>query len=192
MFLLSYQFVIQTGHLGFKIVQLILLSSSQILPLGQKVQDPLCEKCSFPMLVYGRLVCITSSYLCTRLINYQRAKKVASDSLGLVDFNIVIRLVNFVLNLPYWQTNFFQEIHITELRTVINPAHEKFFFGLIKMTLVQQFKIIENDDFSLSCCAMSFRSHHVWRGLFDKFCPRSWGSRTCERTWERSTMENQV
>ncbi|XP_073229606.1 uncharacterized protein [Porites lutea] len=28
----------------------------QILPIGQKVQDPLCEKCSFPILVYGRLV----------------------------------------------------------------------------------------------------------------------------------------
>ena len=115
-FLLSYQFVIQTRHLGFKIVQLILLSSSQILPIGQKVQDPLCEKCSFPILVYGRLVCITSIYLCTRLINYQRAKKVVSDSpvTRLVDFNIVIRLVNFVLNLLYWQTSFFQEIHITE------------------------------------------------------------------------------
>ena len=70
MFLLSYQFVIQTRHLGFKIVQLILLSSSQILPIGQKVQDPLlhlCEKCSLPILVYGRLVCITSIYLCTPL-----------------------------------------------------------------------------------------------------------------------------
>ena len=41
---------------------------------------------------------------------------------------------------------------------------------------------IKNDDFSLSCCAMSFRSHYVWRGVFDKFFPRSWGSRTYERT----------
>ena len=46
--------------------------------------------------------------------------------------------------------------------------------------------------FSLSCCAMSSRSHYVWREGFDKFCPRSWGSRTYERTWERSTVENQV
>ena len=31
----------------------------QIVPIGQKVQDPLlhlCEKCSLPILVYGRLV----------------------------------------------------------------------------------------------------------------------------------------
>ena len=45
----------------------------------------------------------------TYVLLYQRAKKVMSDSpvTRLVDFNIVIRLVNFVLNLPYWQTNFF-------------------------------------------------------------------------------------
>ena len=35
----------------------------------------------------------------------QRAKKVVSDSLGLVDF--VIRLVNSVLNLPEGQVKFF-------------------------------------------------------------------------------------
>ena len=45
----------------------------------------------------------------TYVLLYQRAKKVMSDSpvTRLVDFNIVIRLVNFVLNLPYWQMNFF-------------------------------------------------------------------------------------
>ena len=42
----------------------------------------------------------------------QRAKKVVSDSLGLVDFTVV--LVIFVLNLPDRQVLFFREIQITE------------------------------------------------------------------------------
>ena len=42
----------------------------------------------------------------------QRAKKVVSDSPGLVDF--AIRLVIFVLNLPDGQVLFFGEIQITE------------------------------------------------------------------------------
>ena len=42
----------------------------------------------------------------------QRAKKVMSDSPGLVDF--AIRLVIFVLNLPDGQVLFFGEIQITE------------------------------------------------------------------------------
>ena len=42
----------------------------------------------------------------------QCAKKVVSDSLGLVDF--AIGLVIFVLNLPDGQVLFFGEIHITE------------------------------------------------------------------------------
>ena len=42
----------------------------------------------------------------------QRAKKVVSDSPGLVDFSI--RLVIFVLNLPDRQILFFGEIQITE------------------------------------------------------------------------------
>ena len=42
----------------------------------------------------------------------QRAKKVVSDSPGLVDFSI--RLVIFVLNLPDRQVLFFGEIQITE------------------------------------------------------------------------------
>ena len=42
----------------------------------------------------------------------QRAKKVVSDSPGLVDFSI--RLVIFVLNLPDRQKLFFGEIQITE------------------------------------------------------------------------------
>ena len=42
----------------------------------------------------------------------QRAKKVVSDSLGLVDF--AIALVFFVLNLPDGQVLLFEEIQITE------------------------------------------------------------------------------
>ena len=42
----------------------------------------------------------------------QRAKKVVSDSLGLVDVTVV--LVIFVLNLPDRQVLFFREIQITE------------------------------------------------------------------------------
>ena len=42
----------------------------------------------------------------------QRAKNVVSDSLGLVDFTVV--LVIFVLNLPDRQVLFFREIQITE------------------------------------------------------------------------------
>ena len=42
----------------------------------------------------------------------QRAKKVVSDSLGLVDFTVV--LVIFVLNLSDRQVLFFREIQITE------------------------------------------------------------------------------
>ena len=42
----------------------------------------------------------------------QRAKKVVSDSPGLVDF--AIGLVIFVLNLPDGQVLFFGEIQITE------------------------------------------------------------------------------
>ena len=56
----------------------------------------------------------------------QRAKKVVSDSPGLVDF--AIRLVIFVLNLPDGQVLFFGEIQITE-GFVINPANQKGFWG---------------------------------------------------------------
>ena len=42
----------------------------------------------------------------------QCAKKVVSDSPGLVDF--AIRLMNSVLNLPDGQVMFFEEIQITE------------------------------------------------------------------------------
>ena len=50
-----------------------------------------------------------------------------SDSPGLVDF--ATGLVNSVLNLPDGQEKFSGEF------TVINPAHQKNFFGLYKVTL---------------------------------------------------------
>ena len=49
---------------------------------------------------------------CSLIFNNQRAKKVLSDSLGLVDF--AIGLVFFVLNLPDRQVLYFGEIQITE------------------------------------------------------------------------------
>ena len=42
----------------------------------------------------------------------QHAKKMVSDSLGLVDF--AVGLVNSVLNLPEWQVIFWGGIQITE------------------------------------------------------------------------------
>ena len=54
----------------------------------------------------------------------QCAKKVMSDSPGLVDF--AIGLVIFVLPLPDGQVLFFGEIQIIErLQIVINPANQK-------------------------------------------------------------------
>ena len=59
---------------------------------------------------------LSSSLTIISLINFvsfvQRAKKVVSDSLGLVDF--AIGLVVFVLNLPDGKVLFFGEIQITE------------------------------------------------------------------------------
>ena len=56
----------------------------------------------------------------------QRAKKVVSDSLGLVDF--AIGLVIFVLNLPDRQVLFFWG-NSNYRRIVINPANQKGFWG---------------------------------------------------------------
>ena len=57
----------------------------------------------------------------------QRAKKVVSDSPGLVDF--ATGLVNCVLNLLDGHVKFLGEF------TVINPAHQKNVFRLHKVTL---------------------------------------------------------
>ena len=52
----------------------------------------------------------------------QRAKKVVSDSPGLVDF--AIGLVNSVLNLPDRQVKYFEEFNLQKNRE-INSAHQK-------------------------------------------------------------------
>ena len=60
---------------------------------------------------------------------YQLAKKVVSDSHGLVDF--AIGLVIFVLNLPDGQSaTFFGNSNYK--RIVINPANQKGFGGQMK------------------------------------------------------------
>ena len=63
-------------------------------------------------------------------MHLQRAKKVVSDSLGLVDF--AMGLVNSVINLPDGQVNFFEEFKLQkncELNLCI-----KTFLGLVEMT----------------------------------------------------------
>ena len=60
------------------------------------------------------------------MVTGQRAKKVVSDSPGLVDF--AIGLVFFVLNLPDGQVLFFGG-NSNYRRIVINPANQKWFWG---------------------------------------------------------------
>ena len=63
----------------------------------------------------------------------QCAKKGLSHSPGLVDF--AIGLVNsvFFFFLPDEQVKFFAEFKI--YRTVVNPAYQKNFLGVVKMTV---------------------------------------------------------
>ena len=62
------------------------------------------------------------------IFDYQCAKKVVSDSPGLMDF--VIGLVNFVLNLPDGQVNYFEEyIQFLQKNFEISFVH-KCFWGL--------------------------------------------------------------
>ena len=56
-----------------------------------------------------------------------------SNSLAPVDF--AVGLVNSVLNMPNEQVNFFGKFTLQKMKPVINPAHPKFYFGLIKLTL---------------------------------------------------------
>ena len=65
--------------------------------------------------------CTLRSYLL--VLDEQRANKVVSDSLGLVDF--AIRLVNFVRNLPNGQVRFFAEFKSQKNRE-INSAYQMF------------------------------------------------------------------
>ena len=65
------------------------------------------------------------------IFDYQRAKKVVSDSLGLVDF--AIGLVNFVLNFPDGQVNYFEEFNFYR-RTLKSILFITMFLGLLEMT----------------------------------------------------------
>ena len=58
-------------------------------------------------LVWNRTVVLIGQQIWILLLSQQRAKKVLSDSLGLVDF--AIGLVNFVFNLPDGQVMFYEE-----------------------------------------------------------------------------------
>ena len=71
----------------------------------------------------------------------QRAKKVVSDSLGLVDF--AYGLVNSVFNLPNGQVMFFEEFE-WQKNCEINSANQEV-FGLAEMT-----SGLVNASFSLS------------------------------------------
>ena len=64
------------------------------------------------------------------LRGHQRAKKVVSHSLGLVDF--AIGLANSVLNLPDWQVKYFEEFSLQK-NCEINSTHQKI-LGLVEMT----------------------------------------------------------
>ena len=57
-------------------------------------------------------------------VREQRAKKVLSDSPGLVDF--AIEIVNSVLNFPDEQVKFFEEFKLQK-NCLINPAYQKVF-----------------------------------------------------------------
>ena len=99
----------------------------------------------------------------------QRAKKVASDSPGLVDF--AIGLVNSVFNLPDGQVIFFRNSN--NRRTVINPAHQIFFrlvemtFGLVHASYsLPQWQAVKLTFFVLPDCQglirnVSFKKFHL-------------------------------
>ena len=67
---------------------------------------------------------VLSRYIVYTRLQKQRAKKVVSDSPGLVDF--AIGLVNSVLNLADGQVKFFEEFKLQK-NCVINPAYQNVF-----------------------------------------------------------------
>ena len=67
---------------------------------------------------------VLSRYIVYTRLQKQRAKKVVSDSPGLVDF--AIGLVNSVLNLADGQVTFFEEFKLQK-NCVINPAYQNVF-----------------------------------------------------------------
>ena len=63
------------------------------------------------------------------LRGHQRAKKLVSHNLGLVDF--AIGLANSVLNLLDWQVKYFEEFNLQK-NCEINSTHQKI-WGLVEM-----------------------------------------------------------
>ena len=72
----------------------------------------------------------TTFLACAGDYSLQHAKKVVSDSLGLVDF--VIGLVNSVLNLPDGQVKFFGEFNSQKNCNQSGPVLQKMFSGRLK------------------------------------------------------------
>ena len=85
----------------------------------------LCDSCLRPFCILAAESPVFSNHI-------QHANKVVSDITGLVDF--AVRLVNYVPNVLERQTKFLGE---TYRRTVVNPAHQKSFLGLVEMTFGQ-------------------------------------------------------
>ena len=76
--------------------------------MSPNIDWPLSQKCLFKLI----------------LLTCRHAKKVVSDSHGLVDF--AIALVNSVLNLPDGQVKFFEEFKLKK-NCEINSAHQNVF-----------------------------------------------------------------
>ena len=74
----------------------------------------------------------------------QRAKKVVSDSPGLVDF--AIGLVNSVLNLPDWQVKYLR--NSTYRRIVNSILLIKKFWGLVEMTFGLEWQAVKMTFFA--------------------------------------------
>ena len=90
----------------------------------------------------------------------QRAKKVVSNSPGLVDF--AIGLVNSVINLPDGQVNFFEEFNLQK-NCEINSVSQKL-LGLLEMT-----SVLVNASFSLTewqAVKMTFFAPCICSGKF--------------------------
>ena len=99
-----------------------IFSQFEELPCHQQGISALSPQILFREETRGAIGKFAGCFL--RLWFRQCAKKVASNSPGLVDF--AIRLVNFVLNLPDGQVNFFDEFKL-QRNFEINSAHQNVF-----------------------------------------------------------------
>ena len=98
---------------------MVLLMPSSIMTTKIQVWTRLWMICNLKLVLYQTLP-----------VDYQRAKKVVSDSPGLVDF--AIGLVNFVFNLPDGQVIFLSNSN--KGRTVKSILQVKTILGLVEMT----------------------------------------------------------